>query len=77
MSWNPGISWGQNQSPTGIAQTSYGVLSSDQQAYFQQQQSIEWQAYQKQLAQWQSQYGEQVSPASNIFLNTTLMESLL
>lgn len=64
MAWNPGISWNNIQNtgvtPVGGNQAGFGALNSDQQAYYQHQQSMQWQIYQKQLSQWQSQYGEQV-----------------
>lgn len=62
MSW-PSIWQNQNQTvPNQQNMTAQNVFLTPEQQYTMQQQSWQqWQIYQQQLAQWQTQYGDQVN----------------
>lgn len=67
MSW-PSIWQNQNQTQNPSVANQQNIpavnamyLTPDQQQYMQQQSWQQWQIYNQQMAQWQAQYGDQVS----------------
>lgn len=79
MSWPP-IWQTPNQTQGGGTQTPAAMnmgmyqLTAEQQYALQQQNWQQWQIYQSQMAQWQAQYGEQVSEFNELVADNASFE---